>query len=501
MQKLIILTLAAALFSLKPVHGKDLIFEGQIPDNTIVEMASPGISKGLKYGESEITASFYDLSETVKVIVNAECTVSTSSATILTSTSATIGGNVTSDVTVTERGVYWGASENPVLTGTKVPVGSGTGVFSTNLSELDPEITYFVIAYATNINGIAYGVQKTFTTKPQILLTIKDATSWTPDNHDLSTVPDAVVKLYASLSSFNNNLPDFTATSDVNGIVKFYVPIQEQYFLIVEKGFLSNIKDGYIITGVFNDQGSIDAYPHQPEAKIGGLIYKDFNGDGVINPTDIIWHDVIYVYKNQTTTKTVIIGNTEKDIPVYNLAWYKTQSTILLQIRPTVSVCINDSILLDTLYTIQSGNDYVLNWLADSLGSIVETGTNKLKITSDTTLYVSVMESNGCSYFGSVKVTALSDVVHIDPYPGAIAEISIYPNPGNGVLTLDIRNAKPGKYSLIIIDALSKLVFRKEFNVSSHLQEYFILNRVPGYYVGIIYYNNQKINHIPLIIY
>jgi hypothetical protein len=380
MQKLIIFTLTAALFSLKAAYSKDPIVKGQIPDNIMVEMASPD------------------------------------------------------------------------------------------------------------------------TTKPQILLTIKDATSWAPENHNLNTVTNAVAKLYASQSSFNINLPDFTATSDVNGIVKFYVPVQEQYFLIVEKGFLSNIKDGYIITGVFNDQGEIDA-SQQPGAKIGGLVYKDINGDGVINATDIIGHDVIYVFKNQTTTETVIIGNTEKDIPVFNLAWHTTQSTILLQLKPTISVSINDSILLDTLYTIQSGNDYVLNWLVDSLGSIVETGTNKLKITSDTTLYVSVMESNECSYFGSVKVTALDVSNHIERYPGAIAEISLYPNPGNGVFTLDIRNAKPGKYGLIITDALSKQVFRKEFNVISNLQEYLILNQVPGYYIGIIYYNNQKISQLPLIIY
>ena len=338
------------------------------------------------------------------------------------------------------------------------------------------------------------------TIKPQIQLTIKDATSWTPENHNLSTVPNAVVKLFASQSTFNNNLPDFTASSDADGIVKFYVPVQEQYFLIVEKGFLSNIKDGYVITGVFNDQAEIDA-SQQPGAKIGGLVYKDINGDGVINATDILGHDIICVYKNQTTTETVIIGNTEKDIPVFNLAWHTTQSTILLQLRPTVSVSINDSILLDSLYSIQSGNEYVLKWLVDSLGSIVETGTNILKITSDTTLYLSVIESNGCSYFGSVKVTALDVSDHFDPYPRAIAEISLYPNPGNGAFTLDIRNAKSGKYRLIITDALSKQVFRKEFNVSSNLQEYLILNQVPGYYIGIIYYNNQKINHLPLIIY
>jgi hypothetical protein len=380
MQKLIIFTLTAALFSLKAAYNKDLIVKGQIPDNTMVEMASPD------------------------------------------------------------------------------------------------------------------------TTKPQILLTIKDASSWTPENHNLSTVPNAVAKLFASQSSFINNFPDFTATSDADGILKFYVPVQEQYFLIVEKGFLSNIRDGYVITGVFNNQAAIEA-SHQPGAKIGGLVYKDINGDGVINATDIIGHDIIYVYKNQTTTETVIIGNTEKDIPVFSLAWHTSQSTILLEIRPTVSVSLNDSILLDTLYAIQSGNDYALNWLVDSLGSIVETGTNKLKITSDTTLYLSVMESNGCSYFGSVKVTALDVSNHIEPHPGAIAEISLYPNPGKGVFTLDIRNAKPGKYLLIITDALSKQVFRKEFNVITNLQEYLILNQVPGYYIGIIYYNNQKINHLPLIIY
>jgi hypothetical protein len=237
-------------------------------------------------------------------------TLTTSDITSITTTTAVSGGSISNDGggTITARGVCWNTSDNPTVANSKTSDGTGTGSFTSSLTELTPNTTYYVRAYATNSAGIAYGNNKTFTTEPQILLTIRDATSWTLENHNLSTVPNAIVKLYASQSSFNNNLPDFTETSDINGIVKLNVPIQEQYFLIVEKGDLSNIKNGYIITGVFNDQAEINAYPHLPGVNIGGLKYEDYNADGVINALDQIWHDVIYVYENQTTTETVIIG-------------------------------------------------------------------------------------------------------------------------------------------------------------------------------------------------
>ena len=112
--------------------------------------------KGTSYGEQKsFTTKVYTLP-----------TVTTSSATNLTSTSATIGGNVTSDgaVTVTERGVVYSTSQNPTTANSKVTSGSGTGSFSVNLTNLVEGTTYYVRAYATNEKGTAYGNQVVFTT-------------------------------------------------------------------------------------------------------------------------------------------------------------------------------------------------------------------------------------------------------------------------------------------------------------------------------------------------
>lgn len=90
--------------------------------------------------------------------------VSTAAVTTYTDTSAIVGGNITSDggSPVTERGIYWGTSQNPESTGTKLQIGSGTGSFSTTLSGLNNDATYYVRAYAVNTAGTVYGLQISF---------------------------------------------------------------------------------------------------------------------------------------------------------------------------------------------------------------------------------------------------------------------------------------------------------------------------------------------------
>jgi hypothetical protein len=64
----------------------------------------------------------------------------------ITQTTAIVGGEVTSDggSTITENGVYFGTSQNPESTGTKYQIGSGSGLFSTTLTGLNPNTTYYV---------------------------------------------------------------------------------------------------------------------------------------------------------------------------------------------------------------------------------------------------------------------------------------------------------------------------------------------------------------------
>ena len=93
--------------------------------------------------------------------------VTTSSISSITETSATCGGNVTSDggATVTARGVCWNTTGSPTTTDLKTVDGSGIGVFTSQLTNLIASTTYYVRAYATNSVDTEYGEQVSFTTE------------------------------------------------------------------------------------------------------------------------------------------------------------------------------------------------------------------------------------------------------------------------------------------------------------------------------------------------
>ena len=87
--------------------------------------------------------------------------------TSITQTTASGGGNVTSDggALVTARGVVWDTAINPTIAlSTKTSDGTGTGSFSSSLTSLTCNTLYHVRAYATNSLGTSYGSDVTFTT-------------------------------------------------------------------------------------------------------------------------------------------------------------------------------------------------------------------------------------------------------------------------------------------------------------------------------------------------
>ena len=92
--------------------------------------------------------------------------VTTSAVTSITASSATSGGNVSSDggSAVTARGVCWSTSANPSIAGSHTTDGSGLGVFTSPITALSANTTYHVRAYATNGNGTYYGDDIQFTT-------------------------------------------------------------------------------------------------------------------------------------------------------------------------------------------------------------------------------------------------------------------------------------------------------------------------------------------------
>ena len=99
-------------------------------------------------------------------------TVTTDDVTNITQTTATSGGNVTSDggATVTVRGVCWSTSQNPTTADNLTTDGSGIGTFISSLIGLTANTTYYVRAYATNSAGTSYGNEKSFTTLQEVTL-------------------------------------------------------------------------------------------------------------------------------------------------------------------------------------------------------------------------------------------------------------------------------------------------------------------------------------------
>jgi hypothetical protein len=109
-------------------------------------------------------------------------TLSTSTLTDLGTTTATSGGNVSADggASVTARGVVWSANPSPLVTlSTKTSNGIGIGTFTSSLTSLSPNSTYYVRAYATNSAGTAYGNEVSFKINTNNAVTSGNLTSTT----------------------------------------------------------------------------------------------------------------------------------------------------------------------------------------------------------------------------------------------------------------------------------------------------------------------------------
>jgi uncharacterized protein (TIGR02145 family) len=103
-------------------------------------------------------------------------TVTTTAVSGTTYTTAVSGGNITNDGggTILAGGVCWSLSSDPSIVGNpnKTADATGTGIFTSNISGLEPGKTYHVRAYATNSAGTSYGADVPFSTDPVVAPTV-----------------------------------------------------------------------------------------------------------------------------------------------------------------------------------------------------------------------------------------------------------------------------------------------------------------------------------------
>ena len=113
-------------------------------------------------------------------IITPPIVAATTTVTLIEPTTATSGGNVTSDSgnAVTARGVCWGTTSGPTTAlATKTTNGTGTGSFTSSLTGLIGSTLYYVRAYATNGGGTTYGTEVSFTTTANPLPTLAATTA------------------------------------------------------------------------------------------------------------------------------------------------------------------------------------------------------------------------------------------------------------------------------------------------------------------------------------
>lgn len=116
-------------------------------------------SKGTNYGE-QVTFT------TLAILP----TVVTDSISTISAVSAVCGGSISHNggADITAKGVCWDTVPNPTIEKFSSVDGTGMDAFSSKLSGLKVNTTYYVRAYATNSAGTAYGEEISFTTLNEI---------------------------------------------------------------------------------------------------------------------------------------------------------------------------------------------------------------------------------------------------------------------------------------------------------------------------------------------
>ena len=92
--------------------------------------------------------------------------IQTEGVTAVNEHSFTVNGKVLTDgsTSINQRGFVYATSHNPTLDNNSVNNGSGTGEYTSTITELTAGTSYFVRAFATNVNGTYYGNEVAVTT-------------------------------------------------------------------------------------------------------------------------------------------------------------------------------------------------------------------------------------------------------------------------------------------------------------------------------------------------
>lgn len=244
--------------------------------------------------------------------------LTTNPITALTSNSANSGGSIIEDggSPITARGVCWSTSQNPTINASKTTDGSGTGNFSSIISGLLPNTTYYVRAYATNSTGTAYGNQISFTTTETKIFVA---------GYEEFSIPSiySIAKLWT-----NGQASNLTGSPNYAEAFSVYASGSDVFVAGYESSSTNNIaklwKNG-VATNITN--GSNDAMLSSVFVSGGDVYVTGYESNGN--------YDVAKLWKNGVAT--TLAGGTNSDAYGYSIAVVGSDVYVLIQEHQNVN--------------------------------------------------------------------------------------------------------------------------------------------------------------------
>ena len=343
-------------------------------------------------------------------------------ADIMTS-SATGGGEVISDggAEVTARGVCWRTAHNPTLAHSHTTNGSGIGTFTSTLSGLAPNTTYYVRAYATNSVGTVYGGEVSFTTPCNpVSVTISGDTSFCEGDSITLTASGTV---FYSWSATNNS-----ANLTVTEAGTYTVTGSNQYGCSATSSFTVSVLES-------------------PAVIIDG---NDFFCEGGSTTLTVSGANS-YLWSTTATTPevTVSVEGTYSVTGTDEHGCSATESiTVTIPALPDITIS-GDTVVEpggSTTLSVENNPDWTYLWSTGATSSSVTVTPEET-----TTYYITV--TNGiCDGEVTAFVTVtVTDSIPSDTIPGDTipddttgilhyrpANIHIYPNPTNSIVTIQL---------------------------------------------------------------
>lgn len=138
---------------------------GTGPFESTITGFSPGHTYYYRAYATNIAGTAYgnEMNFTTDIILP---TITTNEITEINGTSAVSGGIISDNGggTISDKGICWSTNQDPTISDNSVSAGTGTTSFSANLTDLSPNTSYYVRAYAVNEAGTVYGDEKQFQT-------------------------------------------------------------------------------------------------------------------------------------------------------------------------------------------------------------------------------------------------------------------------------------------------------------------------------------------------